>query len=65
VEIGGDLGEEVTTELTSFLRENVNTFAWSSENLPGVSVKIVEHELNVDLMFKPVKQKRRKLGRGL
>jgi len=31
--------------------------------LPGVSVEIVAHELNVDPTFKPVKQKRRKLGR--
>ncbi|KAG7529934.1 Ribonuclease H-like superfamily [Arabidopsis thaliana x Arabidopsis arenosa] len=63
VEIGGDLGEELTAELIAFLREKVNTFAWSPEDLPGVSVDIVSHELNIDPTFKPVKQKRRKLGR--
>jgi len=31
--------------------------------LLGVSVEIVSHELNVDPTFKPIKQKRRKLGR--
>ena len=63
VEIGRDLGEELTAELTSFLRDNVNTFAWSPKDIPGVSVQIVVHELNVDPIFKHVKQKRRKLGR--
>jgi len=42
---------------------DVSTFVWSPEDLPGVSVEIVAHELNVDPTFKPVKQKRRKLGR--
>ena len=63
VEIGRDLGEELTAELTSFLRDNVDTFAWSPKDIPGVSVQIVVHELNVDPIFKHVKQKRRKLGR--
>jgi len=57
------LGKELIAELTSFLRENVNTFVWSPEEWPGVSVEIVAHELNVDPTFKPVKLKRRKLGR--
>ena len=55
VKIGRDLGEELTVKLTTFLRENVNTFAWSPEDLPGVSVEIVAHELNLDPAFKPVK----------
>ena len=63
VEICGDLGEELRAELITFLRDNVNTFAWSPEDLPGVSVEIVSHEINVDPSFKPVKHKRRKLGR--
>ena len=58
------MGKELIAELTSFLRENVNTFVWSPEEWPGVSVEIVAHELNVDPTFKPVKLKRRKLGRG-
>jgi len=31
--------------------------------LPGVSVDVVSHELIIDSTFKPIKQKRRKLGR--
>ena len=53
----------MAAELIYFLRDNVNTFAWSPKDIPGVSVQIVVHELNVDPIFKHVKQKRRKLGR--
>ncbi|KAG7559308.1 Ribonuclease H domain [Arabidopsis thaliana x Arabidopsis arenosa] len=63
VEISSDLTEEIKTELVSFLKENINTFAWSAEDLPGVSIDVICHELNVDPSFKPIKQKRRKLGR--
>ncbi|KAG7529490.1 Transposase-associated domain [Arabidopsis suecica] len=63
VEIGSNLTEEIKTELVSFLKENINTFAWSAEDLPGVSIDVICHELNVDPSFKPIKQKRRKLGR--
>ncbi|KAG7627144.1 Reverse transcriptase domain [Arabidopsis thaliana x Arabidopsis arenosa] len=62
-QIGGDLGEELTAEVTAFLKENINTFACSPEDLPGVRVNVVSHELNIDPTFKPIKQKRRKLGR--
>ncbi|KAG7578907.1 Reverse transcriptase domain [Arabidopsis thaliana x Arabidopsis arenosa] len=44
-------------------QKNINTFAWSAEDLPGVSIDVICHELNVDPSFKPIKQKRRKLGR--
>ncbi|KAG7594099.1 Zinc finger CCHC-type [Arabidopsis thaliana x Arabidopsis arenosa] len=63
VEIGSDLTEEIKVELIKFLKENINTFAWSAEDLPGVSIDVICHELNVDPSFKPIKQKRRKLGR--
>ena len=63
MEIGGDLGEELTAELTAFLKEIVNTVAWSLEDLPRVSVDIVSHELYIHPTFKPFKQKRRKLDR--
>ena len=30
--------------------------------MPGIDISITSHDLNVDPTFKPVKQKRRKLG---
>lgn len=63
MEIECDLNEKIRAELVSFLKENINTFAWYPEDLPGVSIDVIGHELNVDPSFKPVKQRKRKLGR--
>ncbi|XP_024004868.1 uncharacterized protein LOC112082014 [Eutrema salsugineum] len=62
VEIGTKLEEPLRSELLSLLKENNNTFAWTAEDMPGISIDVTCHELNVDPTFKPVKQKRRKLG---
>ena len=45
-----------------FLRRNVEVFAWSHEDMPGISLKEIVHVLNVDPSMKPVKQKRRKFA---
>lgn len=50
--------EQVEEELLiQFLRNNQDVFAWSSVDLKGVSRGIMEHALNVDPKFKPVKQR--------
>ncbi|XP_024016338.1 uncharacterized protein LOC112089815 [Eutrema salsugineum] len=62
VEIGAKLEEPLRSKLLSLLKENINTFAWTAEDIPGISIDVTCHELNVDPTFKPIKQKRRKLG---
>ncbi|XP_024010676.1 uncharacterized protein LOC112086131 [Eutrema salsugineum] len=62
VEIGATLDEAIKAELVAFLKQNVGTFAWTAEDMLGISIDVVCHELNVDPTFKPLKQKRRKLG---
>ena len=62
VGIGADLAEDIKTELITFLKRNVATFAWSIDNMVGIDPEVACHELNVDPTFKPIKQKRRKLG---
>ena len=62
VEIGGNLSESLKTELMACLKKNLHTFAWAAKYIPGIDINITCHELNVDPTFKPVKQKRRKLG---
>ncbi|KAG7533238.1 Reverse transcriptase domain [Arabidopsis thaliana x Arabidopsis arenosa] len=42
--------------------KNKTSFAWSAADMPGIDPSIICHKLNVDPSFKPVKQKRRKLG---
>ena len=62
VEVGANLREPLWTELITCLKKNLNTFAWGVEDMPGIDINITCHELNIDPTFKPVKQKRRKLG---
>ena len=62
VKIGSGLEASLRDKLIKFLTKNVNSFAWSTEDMPGIDPSVICHELHVDTSFKPVKQKRRKLG---
>ncbi|XP_024013387.1 uncharacterized protein LOC112087750 [Eutrema salsugineum] len=62
VEIGAKLEEPLRSKLLSLLKENINTFAWTAEDMSGINIDVTCHELNMDPSFKPIKQKRRKLG---
>ena len=53
------LGPEMRTRLIQFLKENLDVFAWSHEDMPGISLKVVQHKLNVNPERKPVQQRRR------
>jgi hypothetical protein len=44
----------------NFLHGNIEVFAWSNEDMPGINPEEIVHVLNVDPDVKPVKQKRRK-----
>ena len=45
-----------------FLRSNKDIFAWSSNDLGGVSRDIIEHKSDIDPKVRPKKQKLRKLA---
>ena len=60
--IGTYLSEDMQRSILDFLKENVSTFAWSMADMKGIDPAITMHELNVDPTFKPIRQKRRKLG---
>ncbi|KAG7583597.1 Ribonuclease H domain [Arabidopsis suecica] len=62
VRIGATLTGEIKEALIELLRKNKTSFAWSAADMPGIDSSIICHKLNVDPSFKPVKQKRRKLG---
>ena len=49
-------------KLMEFLWSNKDVFAWSSNDLGGVSRDIIEHKLEIDPKFRPKKQKLRKLA---
>ncbi|XP_013627220.1 PREDICTED: uncharacterized protein LOC106333302 [Brassica oleracea var. oleracea] len=59
---GANLREPLKTELIACLKKNLNAVAWAAEDMPGIDIGITCHELNIDPTYKPVKQKRGKLG---
>jgi hypothetical protein len=45
--IGASLPPDLLMELVRFLRDNMDVFAWSPNDLVGIDPAIVEHRLNV------------------
>ena len=39
--IGTTLSPEMRTKLVQFLKENLDVFAWSHEDMPGISPKVI------------------------
>jgi hypothetical protein len=62
LQIGTCLTQDVQEGLVNFLHKNIEVFAWSHEDIPGISPEEIVHILNVELDMKPVKQKRRKFA---
>ena len=58
------LSPEIRTRLIQFLKENLNVFAWSHEDMPSISTKVIQHRLNLDPEKKPVQQRRRVFNHG-
>ena len=48
----------VRQELTAFLRDNQDVFAWDHEDMPGINPSIMVHKLNVSPSFSPIRQKK-------
>ena len=55
--IGTTLSPEIRSMLVQFLKENLDVFAQSHEDMPGISPRVIEHKLNVNPEKKPVQQK--------
>ena len=51
------LSTEVRARLIQFLKENLDVFAWSHEDIPGIAPEIIQHKLNVNPDRKPVQQR--------
>uniref|UniRef100_A0A2N9H5N8 Uncharacterized protein n=1 Tax=Fagus sylvatica TaxID=28930 RepID=A0A2N9H5N8_FAGSY len=57
--IGTSMAKEIRASVVSFLRGNADVFAWSHDDMPGISTEVISHKLNVNPSTPPVKQKRR------
>ena len=60
--IGSRLNHDQRMEMTLFLRESSDVFAWSAAKMPGIPSSIISHSLNLNSLVRPVKQKKKKLG---
>jgi hypothetical protein len=56
------LSQEEENRLIEFLQSNKDVFAWTSNDLGGVSRDIIEHKLDINQNCRPKKQKLRKLA---
>ena len=45
--------------LAAFLRMNLDVFAWSHEDMPGIDPSVIVYKLNVNLAYSPIRQKKR------
>ena len=52
--MGRMLSPEMRTRLIQFLKENLDVFAWSHENMPGIVPEVIKHKLNVNPERKPI-----------
>ena len=57
--IGADLEGKIKKDLIRFLRDNIDVFAWSHEDMSGIDPSVITHRLNVYPSSKPVRQKKR------
>ena len=58
--LGSGLAEEEEKELETFLRANIEVFAWTPYEMPGIDPEVICHKLNVDRSAKPVIQRTRR-----
>ena len=57
--VGVDLEEKTKKDLVQFLKKNVDVFAWSHEDMPGINPSVITYRLNVSPSFNPIRQKKR------
>ena len=55
--VGALLSEAERAELVPFLKGNMDVFAWSHKDMPGIAPEHAMHILNIDPTFPPVRQK--------
>ena len=61
VKISTSLPVDTKKEIINLLHESVNVFAWSYQDMPGLSTKIVKHKLPFMPILKPIQQKLRRI----
>ena len=52
--VGANLEEKNKKDHVQFLKKNIDVFAWSHEDMPGIDPSVITHRLNICPSFKPV-----------
>ena len=47
-QVGTSLNLQTKKEIINFLKDSLDIFAWSHEDMPGIPADIIQHHLNVD-----------------
>jgi hypothetical protein len=58
--ISDNLDPKKEFALITFLRNNLDVFAWKISNMSGIPREVIEHKLGIDPLYKLVKQKDRR-----
>ena len=53
--IGTSMKEKMKEALVQFLKKNIDVFAWSYEDMPGIYPSVITHRLNIYPFSKPVR----------
>ena len=61
VKIGLSLGSSMKKGITDLLREYADIFAWSYQDMSGLSTEIVKQQLLMKLECRPIQQKLKKV----
>ena len=58
-QIGTNLSPRTKEGIINFLKDNLDVFAWSHEDMPGIPTSLIQHRLNIDPEKKPIQQRRK------
>ena len=46
--VGAGLDSDLKDKIVEFLKQNLDIFTWTHEDMPGIDNKVMEHKLNVN-----------------
>ena len=59
---GKSLGQETQDQVAKVIARHLDTFVWSSSDMPGIDPDFLCHRLTMDPQVRPVRQRRRKFN---
>jgi len=61
VKVGTGMSTHIRDELVALLRDYQDIFAWSYQDMPGLSPDIMQHRLPLNPECSPIKQKQQRM----